>query len=328
MVSIIPKISVIVPVYKAEKYLHKCVDSILAQTFTDFELLLVDDGSPDRSGEICDEYAAKDSRIKVFHKENGGVSSARQCGMDHAEGEYSIHADPDDWVEPTMLEELYRKAKEEDADMVMCDYLEEYRHKQRYIPQTPTSLQSDSLLREFMMGVLHGGLWCKLIRRDCYGKYNIKFPPVVVWEDLYVVCELLRNDIKVAYLNKAFYHYDLFSNISSITRYKSLKNLDSQKLFIRHFEDVLSAVNYQKELFRVKCATKELAWCVRELPVYEFIALYDDEVNEYYKSSGFNLLSFKFYIKLSLLGYDKLSRILFDAVFQYAIPVAKRILNR
>ncbi len=81
-----PKISVIVPVYKAEKYLHRCVDSILAQTFTDFEVLLIDDGSPDRSGDICDEYAKKDSRVRVFHKENGGVSSARQYGIDNAQG--------------------------------------------------------------------------------------------------------------------------------------------------------------------------------------------------------------------------------------------------
>ena len=117
-----PKVSVIVPVYKAEKYLQRCVDSLLAQTFTDFELLLIDDGSPDRSGEICDEYAAADSRVRVFHKVNGGVSSARQCGMDNATGEYTIHADPDDWVEPIMLKELYVKAKEENADMVFCNY--------------------------------------------------------------------------------------------------------------------------------------------------------------------------------------------------------------
>lgn len=103
----LPKISIIVPVYKAETYLHRCVDSILAQTFTDWELILVDDGSPDQSGKICDEYAKKDQRVKVIHKENGGVSSARQRGLDESVGEYTIHADPDDWVEPEMLDELY-----------------------------------------------------------------------------------------------------------------------------------------------------------------------------------------------------------------------------
>ena len=115
--GIVPKISVIVPVYKAEAYLHRCIDSLLAQTFFDFEILLVDDGSPDRSGEICAEYARKDRRVRVFRKNNGGVSSARQCGIDNVVGEYSIHVDPDDWVEPTMLEELYEKAKKEAAPL-------------------------------------------------------------------------------------------------------------------------------------------------------------------------------------------------------------------
>ena len=88
-----PKISVIVPVYKVEEYLHRCVDSILSQSFTDFELILVDDGSPDNCGKICDEYAQKDSRVKVFHKPNGGVSSARNYGLDNAKGEWIAFVD-------------------------------------------------------------------------------------------------------------------------------------------------------------------------------------------------------------------------------------------
>lgn len=151
-----PKVSIIVPVYKAENYLHRCVDSILAQTFTDWELLLVDDGSPDRSGEICDEYASKDARIRVFHKENGGVSSARQKGLDEAVGEYTIHADPDDWVEPMMLEELYKRAKEDDADMVICDYYMNDGKNQTYITQKPTVLDRKTVLGELLFQQLHG----------------------------------------------------------------------------------------------------------------------------------------------------------------------------
>lgn len=93
-----PKVSIIIPVYKAEKYLNRCIDSILAQTFTDWELLLIDDGSPDRSGDICDEYAKKDTRIRVFHKNNGGVSSARNLGLDNVLGEYVTFVDSDDWL--------------------------------------------------------------------------------------------------------------------------------------------------------------------------------------------------------------------------------------
>lgn len=122
MKDITPKISIISPVYNAERYIVKCLDSILVQTFQDWELILVDDGSSDKSGVICDEYAARDSRVIVIHKENGGVGAARQTGLDAVTGEYVIHADPDDWVEPTMLQELYAKAVAEAADVVICDY--------------------------------------------------------------------------------------------------------------------------------------------------------------------------------------------------------------
>ncbi len=106
-----PKISVIVPVYKVEKYLPECIDSILAQTFTDFELILVDDGSPDNSGKICDDYAARDSRIRVFHKENGGVSSARNLGIKNAQSDYIAFLDSDDWWKPEFLEKMLALAQ-------------------------------------------------------------------------------------------------------------------------------------------------------------------------------------------------------------------------
>lgn len=216
----IPKVSVIIPVYKAEAYLHRCVDSILAQTFRDFELLLVDDGSPDKSGEICDEYALKDSRVRVFHKENGGVSSARQCGIDNACGEYTIHADPDDWVEPTMLEELYAKAKEDDYDMVICDYYEDNADKSTYIKQKPSSLEPDIIVKELFEN-LHGSCCNKLIRRSCYERYNVYFPlDLTCNEDLYVCVSLLKHPITVSYLPKAFYHYTQDVNANSLVKRK------------------------------------------------------------------------------------------------------------
>ena len=103
-----PELSVIVPIYKAEKYIRKCIDSILTQSFRDYELILVDDGSPDNCGVICDEYAAKDDRIKVIHKRNGGVSEARNVGLDIAGGAYISFIDPDDWVEPDLFYETIR----------------------------------------------------------------------------------------------------------------------------------------------------------------------------------------------------------------------------
>ena len=106
-----PKISVIVPVYNTEKYLDRCIQSILAQTYTDFELLLVDDGSTDSSGAICDKYAEQDSRVRVFHKENGGVSSARNQGLDNAKGEWITFVDSDDWVDREFFNILSKSSK-------------------------------------------------------------------------------------------------------------------------------------------------------------------------------------------------------------------------
>lgn len=213
-----PKISIIVPIYKAEFTLLRCLDSLKAQTFTDFEVLMVDDGSPDRCGEIIDEYAAKDSRFKAYHKPNGGVSSARQFGIDHARGEYTIHADPDDWVELTMLEELYRKAKEDDADMVICDYWINTTNREDYVCQEPISLIHDSLLKE-LFGRIHGSCWNKLIKKDLYNQNSVRFPSGLSFcEDQYVIASFLKHNIKVGYLNKAFYHYYRSDSDNSLSR--------------------------------------------------------------------------------------------------------------
>ena len=240
-----PKISIIVPVYKAEKYIHKCVDSLLNQTFKDFEIILIDDGSPDRSGKICDEYAQKDARIKVIHKENGGVSSARQCGIDNAKGKYTIHSDPDDWTEPTMLEELYEKAIENDADMVICDFIKYYSvRKQIYIKQEPTSLNHNIVLKNLFQH-LQGSCCNKLIKRTCYSKYNIKFPEKFnLYEDLYVCTCLLKHPIKISYINKAFYYYSINTNTSSMVKRIDYKALKEDNFF---FETMPAVITPQKQ---------------------------------------------------------------------------------
>ena len=116
--NILLKVSIIVPVYKAEPYIRKCIDSILSQTFTNFELLLIDDGSPDNCGKICDEYAELDTRVHVFHKENGGVSAARNLGLDHAKGDYVCFIDSDDWIDPDMLETLIGWEQKKQTDLL------------------------------------------------------------------------------------------------------------------------------------------------------------------------------------------------------------------
>lgn len=127
-----PKISVIVPVYKTEQYLPQCVESILGQTFSDLELLLIDDGSPDRSGAICDQYAEQDARVRVVHKENGGVSTARNVGLDASTGDYITFVDSDDYIDACMYEKMIEEA-ERGTDLVMCDCMKEYPdHRELY----------------------------------------------------------------------------------------------------------------------------------------------------------------------------------------------------
>ena len=125
-----PKVSVIVPVYKAEQYLHQCIDSILSQSFTDWELILVDDGSPDRSGAICDEYAQKDTRIQVIHKENGGVSSARNVALGRITGEWLTFVDSDDCLYPNALQRWFEVAEQNNLDLIQCYFNREYKEGQ------------------------------------------------------------------------------------------------------------------------------------------------------------------------------------------------------
>ena len=325
-----PKVSIIVPVYKAEKYLHRCLDSIIAQTFKDWELLLVDDGSPDNSGKLCDEYAQKDSRIKVFHKKNGGVSSARQMGLDNATGEYTIHADPDDWVEPTMLEELYAKAIEDNADMVICDYFNEYTDRQVYTPSKYVGyLDSDYVFRQILSTRMAAAVWNKLIRRSVIISSGAMFPPISYAEDAFFVCQVLRFKPIVTYFNKAFYHYDHILNSSSLSRFVSESIIKDRLYFDNYFSSALDAKEYAEELLLTKRTTKELAWFVPNFSRKEFIQIHP-EINTYYlnKKTGFRIWKLDFFIKLTLLGHDRISRFLYNLICLRTIPFVKKIIHR
>ena len=169
-------ISVIVPIYNMEKLMKKCLDSILAQTFQDYECLLIDDGSTDSSPAICDEYAIKDNRFKAFHKPNGGLSDARNYGLERAKGEYTIFFDPDDWVDEDCLKDMYAKALETNVDMVMCDLYYNDKYRQSYCKQEPTSLNHYDVLKDLITGKVYGFTVTKLIRRSLYQQYHLEYP--------------------------------------------------------------------------------------------------------------------------------------------------------
>lgn len=231
-------VSVIVAIYNAEKTLPRLIDSLKAQTMPDFEVLLIDDGSTDASGSICDGIAQSDNRFKAFHKQNEGIGSTRQFGIDHASGEYTIHADADDWVEPDYLELLYHEAISSDADMVICDLIEESGKQIRYNKQEIKAYQGKELALEIMR--LHGGPCNKLIKRSAYQDAGIKYVDGLNYgEDQIFNIELILSGIKASYIPKALYHYDIGTNMDSAVRGISLDKIQHREKYISTLRSIL-----------------------------------------------------------------------------------------
>lgn len=208
------KISVIMPVYKVEDYVGKAIESIQAQTLEEFEFLIVDDGSPDNSGKICDEYALKDDRIRVFHRENGGAPSARNMAMEHARGKYYFFMDSDDWAEPTMLEDMYELAEKNDAQLVVTGYfIDTYYNKDRYITihQTqPDAVYDRQSFRENAYKLFDHNLlytpWNKLYNREYVDSKGLRFPSTF-WDDFPFVLSVIRDVERVVVSSKQYYHF-------------------------------------------------------------------------------------------------------------------------
>lgn len=212
-----PALSVIVPAYNAEKSLQRCLSSIAAQTFQDFEVLIIDDGSQDATGKIADDYAAMDKRFIVLHKQNGGVAAARQDGIDRAGGAYVLFVDSDDYIQPDMLQELHQAALNEAADLIICDFNLIRSDRVEYWHQQPASLE-----REALMGAMFYfcPLWNKLIRTACFRNSGIRFvADINAGEDQLFLLKILaaNQPFKAAYVGKALYQYDLTQNDGSIS---------------------------------------------------------------------------------------------------------------
>ena len=251
--EIMVKVSVIMPVYNSVSSVVKMLNSLKSQTLKEFEVLMIDDGSNDGTENILDNFAQMDQRFKAVHKQNGGVSAARQTGLELAQGAYVIHADSDDWVDPKMLEELYINAKQNDADVVICDFFSNTDKNQILVKQEPLSLDPAEILKELFQQ-LHGSCWNKLVRRVCYNKYKIRFPDGVNHcEDLLTWIQLFQHpDVKVSYLPKAFYHY--YNNSESITRNYTHNTYEMRLKYLSKLDEILSDDYYnlkQKAAFGV-----------------------------------------------------------------------------
>lgn len=236
------KISVIIPVYNIEEYLDKCIQSILLQNFSEYEVILVDDGSTDKSGKICDEYSQKYSQIKVIHQANKGLGGARNTGIEAACGEYLLFVDSDDSVKENMFSFLYNTAFENDSDMVLfgMDYIDEdgkIIETKRPLDSGIRNICSDERMEIFSVNPY---AWNKLYRRELFIKNNIRYPERMWYEDLCVTPKIILCADRLTLTDKVFYNY--LQRKSSIMH---VKNTDRNSDMLAVVTDVLNF--YRKE---------------------------------------------------------------------------------
>jgi len=236
----IPAISVLVTVYNAEKFLERCLNSIFSQTFLNYEVIIVDDGSTDSSGIICDRYALTDSRVRCFHKANGGVASARQFCLEQANGEYFIFVDSDDWCESNMLYLLYSVARSDCSDIIVADYnLDEL--KANVSIKQPDVHTSADLLYAILETRAIGSLWNKLIRKSLANGIRFDYDIFFCEDVLFLTKILLKNEVSVANLHSFVYHY--VENPFSIVHSVSKKTFENRFMFVEKLEYLLKIGN-------------------------------------------------------------------------------------
>ena len=213
-----PELSIIVPIYNVEAYLSRCIDSVLAQTFTDFELILIDDGSPDRCGEIMEEYAAKDSRIVTIHQVNKGVSAARNAGLRIVRGTYIGFVDPDDWIEEEMYEEIIRTMKNTGAQLGICSWRDCYPDgtTRDYIADVPRIMDRNALFKEIFAipRTVAGSNWNKVFVREWVQTFYDE--SLKICEDNKFFCEYCLGIQTACYIKKPY--YNVFIREHSATR--------------------------------------------------------------------------------------------------------------
>ena len=252
-----PLISIIVPVYDVERYLQKCIDSILAQTFTDFELILVDDGSPDNCPALCDAAAAKDARIRVLHQKNGGLSAARNAGLDVARGEWIGFVDSDDYISPEMYEILYKAVQSTGADLALCDYVKVDETgalcTQTHVAVPQKSLTGRELLQKAYWTTVQIA-WNKLYHRTIFAQ--LRYPVGKLNEDFFVIPEICLNTQRAVVVPEVLYYY--------VQRGDSIMG---KSRTLRHYDAAEAAQHYwnclvENRVYETLPAAAECTFCV------------------------------------------------------------------
>jgi len=287
------KVSIGIAAYNVEHYLRRCLDSVINQTLKDIEIIVVDDGSIDKTPQICDEYSDLDERVKVIHKQNGGLASARQAALENARGEYFCVCDADDWVEPNMYGLMYSKAKETDADIVYCEYYSNYENgmvKEHHFA-SDFDFKGD-MLSEVLKGRFPHMVWNKLYRKSLFQKYSVDWQlGINMGEDFLLMLKLFRYQLNVVFLPKCLYHYRRVLNGNSYTNNITLSSF-KQLLAIRQWtEENLDIDKYSKEIFQLWVAL-----------AFTGLRVAEGMTAEYYNATLMSKLPFQRFIKYKLFN--------------------------
>ena len=265
------KVSIIVPIYNVEKYLHRCVDSIINQSYKDLEIILVDDESPDKCPEMCDEYAKQDSRVKVIHKKNGGLGHARNSGLEIATGEYVAFIDSDDYVEPDMVEKLYADCVENNLDAIFADFYVDGNECFKKSPTFDKFYDSPSLMEEIRLDMVGAepnnpscskiqySVWRGLYSLSIIKKNNILFPSEreFISEDIVFNLNFLFYSYKVKTVSGKFYHY-CFNNVSLTHSYRK-DRWEKQIFLLTYINSRVKEFSNPKD-FRLRIGRTALAY--------------------------------------------------------------------
>ena len=243
-----PLISIIVPVYNTEQYIKRCINSILSQTLSDFELLLIDDGSTDCSGAICDEFAMQDKRIRVFHQKNSGVSSSRNVGLAQATGEWIYQCDSDDWLALDALQLMYEKAVESLSDMVICDFVMICPDSDIRIKATDWNEDKATSLQHYI-GSTWTCMWMILGKRSLYTAYNLQSPTDISYcEDFHLAVRLAYYANKVSTVHQPLYFYNRLNDnsiISSMNRGEKICKTQNDEISV--YQDIINFFKLHKD---------------------------------------------------------------------------------
>lgn len=300
-----PKISVIIPVYNVEKYLNRCLDSVIKQSYQNLEIILVDDGSTDNSSKICDEYAQKDKRIVVLHKENGGLSDARNKGIDICTGNYISFIDSDDWLENGFYEYVYQNL--ENNDLLIFNYYLSDDRKKKLIKyrDIDLNLEKEKCISELIKANIQSYAWNKVYKIYLFA--NIRFPKGKNYEDQAIMHLIIDKCQKIKYCNKAFYNY--YQNPKSITHtinYKNYKdffyvNILRGRYLKKYYPDI-----YEYHLNYIYSAIAKLCWLYKNDVKYiiRYRLLRKFIVKRLFKNIFNKKKNFKTKIKMSLCILD------------------------